>query len=94
MTEALDDHGTRLREIDGVAALTAIRLIGRTGRAPRFKSEHAFATYAGVGCPLNLVPRSVGVLIAPLARLPSYEESWPASIGVGFVVRRLLRAGG
>lgn len=48
MTSALDDHGTRLREIDGVGAVTAVRLIGRTGRASRFKSEHAFATYSGV----------------------------------------------
>ena len=48
MTETLDDHGTRLREIDGVGAVTAVRLIGRTGIASRFASEHAFATYAGV----------------------------------------------
>lgn len=48
MAEALDDHGTRLREIDGVGAVTAVRLIGRTGIASRFASEHAFATYAGV----------------------------------------------
>ena len=47
MTLALDEHGTRLREIDGVGAVTAIRLIGRTGIASRFASEHAFATYAG-----------------------------------------------
>lgn len=48
MTVALDEHGTRLREIDGVGAVTAVRLIGRTGIASRFASEHAFATYAGV----------------------------------------------
>jgi transposase len=48
MTAALDEHGTRLREIDGVGAITAVRLIGRTGSAARFTSEHAFATYAGV----------------------------------------------
>jgi transposase len=47
MTVALDDHGTRLREIDGIGAVTAVRLIGRTGIASRFASEHAFATYAG-----------------------------------------------
>jgi len=44
MTVALDEHGTRLREIDGIAAVTAVRLIGRTGIASRFASEHAFAT--------------------------------------------------
>jgi transposase len=48
MTAALDDHGTRLREIDGVGAVTAVRLIGRTGVASRFRSTDAFATYAGV----------------------------------------------
>jgi transposase len=48
MTEALDDNGTRLREIDGVGAVTAVRLIGRTGIASRFASPDAFATYAGV----------------------------------------------
>jgi len=48
MNAALDDHGTRLREIDGVGAVTAVRLIGRSGHASRFRSEHAFATYAGV----------------------------------------------
>lgn len=48
MTAALDEHGTRLREIDGIGAVTAVRLIGRTGIASRFASEHAFATYAGV----------------------------------------------
>jgi transposase len=48
MTVALDKHGTRLRQIDGVGAVTAVRLIGRTGIASRFASEHAFASYAGV----------------------------------------------
>ena len=48
MTAALDDHGTRLHEIDGIGAVTAVRLIGRTGTASRFSSEHAFATCAGV----------------------------------------------
>lgn len=48
MTESLDEHDTRLRQIDGVGAVTAVRLIGRTGTASRFASEHAFATYAGV----------------------------------------------
>ena len=48
MTVALDEHGTRLREIDGIGAVTAVRLIGRTGIASRFPSADAFATYAGV----------------------------------------------
>lgn len=48
MTVALDEHGSRLREIDGIGAVAAVRLIGRTGIASRLPSEHAFATYAGV----------------------------------------------
>jgi transposase len=48
MAAALDDHGSRLREIDGVGAVTAVRLIGRTGPASRFATADAFATYAGV----------------------------------------------
>lgn len=48
MTAALDDHGTRLREIDGIGAVTAVGLIGRTGIASRFSSPHAFAAYACV----------------------------------------------
>ncbi len=48
MTVALDEHGTRLRSVDGVGPVTAVRLIGRTGPASRFRSADAFAVYAGV----------------------------------------------
>lgn len=48
MSDALDDHGTRLRDVDGVGSVTAVRLIGRTGPASRFATADAFATYAGV----------------------------------------------
>jgi hypothetical protein len=48
MAAALDDHGTRLRDVDGVGTVTAVRLIGQTGHASRFPTAHAFATYAGV----------------------------------------------
>jgi transposase len=48
MAASLDDHGTQLRDIDGVGAITAVRLIGRTGRPSRFATADAFATYAGV----------------------------------------------
>jgi transposase-like protein len=40
MTAALDDHGTRLREIDGIGAVTAVRLIGRTGMAYHAVDDH------------------------------------------------------
>jgi transposase len=48
MAAALDDHGSGLCEVDGVGAVTAVRLIGRTGPASRFETADAFATYAGV----------------------------------------------
>lgn len=48
MSAALDEHGTRLRQVDGVGSITAVRLIGRTGAASRFATPDAFATYAGV----------------------------------------------
>ncbi len=48
MSTALDAHGSQLREVNGVGAITAARLIGRTGHPSRFRSADAFATYAGV----------------------------------------------
>ena len=48
MSDALDERGTTLRDVDGVGPITAARLIGRTGRASRFRSADAFAAYAGV----------------------------------------------
>jgi transposase len=48
MSAALDQHGSKLRQVDRVGAVTALRLIGRTGPASRFSTPDAFATYAGV----------------------------------------------
>ena len=48
MTEALQDYGSRLVEVDGIGPVLAVRLIGRCGRASRFPSSDAFANYAGV----------------------------------------------
>lgn len=48
MNAALDQNQSRLRSIDGVGPIIAVRLIGRTGRASRFASSDAFAAYAGV----------------------------------------------
>jgi len=48
MSAALDECGSSLRDVDGVGAVTAVRLIGRTGHAARFATSDAFATYAGV----------------------------------------------
>lgn len=47
MTAVLDDSESRLQTIDGVGPVTAVRLIGRTGRPSRFRSCHAFAAYVG-----------------------------------------------
>ncbi|MFC8529229.1 IS110 family transposase [Nocardia sp. NPDC057227] len=43
----LDEHGTRLRTIDGIGPVLAARLIGRTGSAARFPTAAAYATYTG-----------------------------------------------
>jgi len=47
MSQALDEHGTRLRDIDGIGPVTAARLIGRTGRPDRFPTAAAYANYNG-----------------------------------------------
>ncbi|MCD5422451.1 transposase [Rhodococcus pyridinivorans] len=47
MGVALDEHGTRLREVDGIGPVTAACLIGRTGRVSRFPTAAAYATYNG-----------------------------------------------
>jgi transposase len=43
----LDEHGTRLREIDGIGPVLAARLLGRTGSPKRFASAAAYANYTG-----------------------------------------------
>ncbi len=48
MTAALEEHGSSLVEVDGIGPVLGVRLIGRTGRAARFRSSDAFASYAGV----------------------------------------------
>jgi transposase len=46
--EKVAEHGSRLPQVDGIGPVIAARLIGRTGRASRFVSSSAFASYAGV----------------------------------------------
>jgi transposase len=48
ITAAVAEHGSRLPAIDGIGPVIAGRLLGRTGRASRFSSSSAFASYAGV----------------------------------------------
>jgi transposase len=47
ITALLDEHGTGLREIDGVGPVLAARVLGRTGRVSRFATPAAYATYNG-----------------------------------------------
>ena len=47
MVDALEAHPSRLVDIDGVGPVLAARLIGRCGRASRFRTADAFASYAG-----------------------------------------------
>jgi transposase len=48
MATALGAYGTRLLQVQGIGPVLAVRLLGRTGRASRFRSPAAFASYAGV----------------------------------------------
>lgn len=48
MSVALAERGSSLLEVDGIGPVLAVRLIGRTGGAWRFRSDAAFASYAGV----------------------------------------------
>ena len=48
MSQTLAEHGSRLPEVDGIGPVVATRLLGRTGRASRFPTSSAFASYAGV----------------------------------------------
>ena len=47
MIALLDEHGTTLREIDGIGPILAARLLGRTGSPSRFASAAAYANYTG-----------------------------------------------
>jgi transposase len=46
-TRLLDEHGTRLCEIDGVGPVLAARILGRTRHVRRFATAAAYATYNG-----------------------------------------------
>lgn len=88
MTAALDEHDTRLREIDSIGAITAVRLLGRTGRASRFPSPHAFATYAGTA-PIEI---SVVALKLRTGRVVHRSESTGSAASIrprtGFATER------
>lgn len=47
MAEVVAQTGSRLPDIDGVGPVVAARLLGRTGRASRFPTAAAFASYCG-----------------------------------------------
>lgn len=48
MHEAVADSGSGLTDVIGIGPVVAARLLGRTGRASRFRTAAAFAVYAGV----------------------------------------------
>ena len=47
MADELADYDSQLCQVDGIGPVIAVRLIGRTGPASRFRSSDAFASYAG-----------------------------------------------
>jgi transposase len=76
MTKALAEHGSRLPEVDGIGPVVATRLLGRTGRAGRFPSSSAFASYAGVA------PVEVASADRTRHRLPrggDASSTWPCT---------------
>lgn len=48
MAELVAQSGSTLTSTPGIGAVTAARLLGRTGRASRFPSSAAFASYTGI----------------------------------------------
>ena len=62
MTALLDEHGTRLRDVDGIGPVLAARLLGRTGPASRFASAAAYANYTGTAPSKSpaLIPPGIG----------------------------------
>ena len=48
MNRVLNEHDSRLTDVDGIGAVLAARIVGRVGNATRFPTAAAFASYAGV----------------------------------------------
>nr|WP_271212290.1 zinc-binding dehydrogenase [Rhodococcus wratislaviensis] len=74
MAKMLDEHGTRLREVDGIGALTAARLIGRTGRARRFPTPAAYANYNG-SAPVQIASADTDRHRLPLRRPTTQQRA-------------------
>nr|WP_245718554.1 transposase [Nocardia miyunensis] len=97
----LDEHGTRLRTIDGVGPVLAGRLIGRTGPATRFATASAYATYNGTA-PIEIASADHQVhrlsrygdrqLNAAIHTIAMVQVRMPGSAGRAYYDRRL--AGG
>lgn len=99
MTQTLDEHGTRLREVAGIGAVTAARLIGRTGRVSRFPTAAAFANYNG-SAPVQIASadtdrhrlsrhgdRQLNSALYPLAMV---QIRMPASTGRGYYDTKIV----
>lgn len=48
MNTVLDEHDSRLTDVDGIGPVLAARIVGRAGNATRFPTAAAFNSYAGV----------------------------------------------
>ncbi|WP_280242269.1 IS110 family transposase [Nocardia abscessus] len=94
----LDEHGTRLRTIDGIGPVLAARLIGRTGPATRFATAAAYATYNGTA-PIEIASADRQVhrlsrygdrqLNAALHTIAMVQVRMPASAGRAYYDRRI-----
>nr|WP_241769570.1 transposase [Rhodococcus opacus] len=74
MTQVLDEHGPRLREVDGIGAVTAARLIGRTGLASRFPTSAAYANYNG-SAPVQIASADTDRHRLPLRRPTTQQRA-------------------
>ena len=75
-TRLLDEHGTRLREIDGVGPVLAARILGRTRHVRRFATPAAYATYNGTA-PVEVCQRRTPMPPAQPLRRPATELGDP-----------------
>ena len=74
MSKTLTEHGSRLTDVNGIGPIVATRLLGRTGRASRFPTSSAFASYAGVA-PVEVASRPGP---PPLPRGGTASSTWHA----------------
>ena len=80
MVDALEARPSRLLDIDGVGPVLAARLIGRCGRASRFRTADAFASYAGTdGERIRGSPAAATELNSALHLVAVTQVRWPTA---------------